>query len=516
MEQSISSLAFKGSVTEAIFEAKRQKKLFVVYISGENLESSNLEKSTWTDLNLAEVISKYCILLQILEGSADAANLSAIYAQKSPPCITVIGYNGLQLWQNGLLSAEVLASSLEKAWLNLHLQETAASVLTAALATQKTELLAQGNSGYNLPGQRTSSSSDAPSPLTDNHIPNQGANSNTPTDFKSVDEKEHLPAKKSNLEVGNDISPAPENEHGSTHAEQASPSKVNELIDPVKMNPENIVNDKVGCPVQEANLVDLRSEAKKLTLEGVGESKSAGQAKSADDYKNDDRDFSINKSDVHLNIRLPDCTSLQEKFSLTSILREVKNYLDEKQEISMRSYDLAIPYPRKVFGNDDLNKTLSELGLSDRQALILVPHSKIGGYPREGSVSRHQTSANQNIDSSNGSSEGYFSYVKNIISYVNPFSYIGGGTNPPSPVHESQSSTWQFRPTTTPENSLRNAGPNQSASASDGNRKRPASSRFGSNIHTLKHDEDDKSKTKDRNAFWNGNSTQYGGDSDGK
>ena len=33
---------------------------------------------------------------------------------------------------------------------------------------------------------------------------------------------------------------------------------------------------------------------------------------------------------------------------------------------------------------------------------------------------------------------------------------------------------------------------------------------WGSNIHTLKHDEDESFR--DQNAFWNGNSTQYGGD----
>ena len=41
------------------------------------------------------------------------------------------------------------------------------------------------------------------------------------------------------------------------------------------------------------------------------------------------------------------------------------------------------------------------------------------------------------------------------------------------------------------------------------------SSPCGSNIHTLRHDEDD-GRFNDRNAFWNGNSTQYGGDNDGK
>lgn len=44
---------------------------------------------------------------------------------------------------------------------------------------------------------------------------------------------------------------------------------------------------------------------------------------------------------------------------------------------------------------------------------------------------------------------------------------------------------------------------------SEGKKVTPA--QFGSNIHTLKHDEDDGTFG-DRNAFWNGNSTQYGGD----
>lgn len=34
MEQSLSSLAFKGSIGEAILESKNQRKLFVVFISG--------------------------------------------------------------------------------------------------------------------------------------------------------------------------------------------------------------------------------------------------------------------------------------------------------------------------------------------------------------------------------------------------------------------------------------------------------------------------------------------------
>lgn len=52
----------------------------------------------------------------------------------------------------------------------------------------------------------------------------------------------------------------------------------------------------------------------------------------------------------------------------------------------------------------------------------------------------------------------------------------------------------------------------QNTSTSSRGRQQP--SRFGGNIHTLKHEDDDRFN--DKNAFWNGNSTQYGGDSDGK
>lgn len=58
-------------------------------------------------------------------------------------------------------------------------------------------------------------------------------------------------------------------------------------------------------------------------------------------------------TDVHLNIRLPNGVSLREKFSVTSALRLVKDYVD-KNQTDMTSYDLAIPYPRKIFTDEGM------------------------------------------------------------------------------------------------------------------------------------------------------------------
>jgi len=56
------------------------------------------------------------------------------------PSISVIGLNGVMLWNHeGHISSENMKESIEKAWAALHLQETAATLLTASLASRNAE-----------------------------------------------------------------------------------------------------------------------------------------------------------------------------------------------------------------------------------------------------------------------------------------------------------------------------------------------------------------------------------------
>ncbi|EYU32759.1 hypothetical protein MIMGU_mgv1a007676mg [Erythranthe guttata] len=232
--------------------------------------------------------------------------------------------------------------------------------------------------------------------------------------------------------------------------------------------------------------------------------------------KTDASDSSAIKSnDVFLNIRLPDGSSLQVKFLVTDTLKMVKDYIHENQTSGLRSFSIAIPYPRKVFNDQDLNSTLSELGFFKRQALVVVPHNK-------GGSSQPQTYSSTDTASSNAS-EGYWASVRRILSYANPFSYLGRGASSPSASPEPQSGLWQYSPNPSLQNNLRDGGgpspaiPSEQSgpgTSGENSRKRQQSARFGGNIHTLKHDEEDDSRFNDRNAFWNGNSTQYGGGGD--
>ncbi|KAK9082743.1 hypothetical protein Scep_029214 [Stephania cephalantha] len=509
MNSSIASLTFKGSITEAISEAKKQKKLFVVYISGKkwknaafveedlrgNEESQLLEKSTWVDAKVVDSVTKYCIFLHFAQGSTDALQFAEIYPQKSAPSITVVGCNGGKLWNyEGYVSAENLASSIEKAWLTLHIQETAARYLSTALASEKSEPPASSSSAVKLEEgsfadcNLLSSSSEKPA----EKVSSQSAHSN-----KS--ETGNLPTSSSET------------------ARQSFPENKDES----EVEPGSLLKNKEKSEVEPGSKDHVHGctdsqEKTSLTDHGSGfASRSIPEIdndikKVAESNKDDQMGSSSNNDKMkfaYLNIRLLDGRNLQEKFSVTDTLRSIKDYVDRNQSSGIGSYDLAIPYPRKVFNEEDLSKTLSELALFDRQGLIVVPHQGPTWL-------RPQTNAETSVGPSDQSNEGYFGYIKRLLSYMNPFAYLGGSSserpNSMSQPRPNGSLPNQNSAKETPYNPR--AAKNSSRPSTDNARNsgRAAPSRFGSNIHTLKHDEDN-GPSNDRNTFWNGNNTQYGG-----
>ncbi|KAL2470190.1 Plant UBX domain-containing protein 11 [Abeliophyllum distichum] len=520
MEQSLSSLAFKGSITEAIAEAKQQKKLFVVYTSGENPESKLLETSTWSDLIVAESLTKYCILLHLLEGSSDATNFSAIYPHNSVPCITAIGYNGVRLWEKeGFVTADVLVSNLEKAWLSLHVQETTAAFLTAALASKKP--LATGTSETAASEHGTN----MPSSSTDNQVQSLHAeqlSSSVETDDSNSCQDA---SKEIDSELGDKASHIP-----STHAAVSASGKLDDnasttVTENISLNPleVHLNNSEVDHPILDKNVdsCDHHLEiSKDVSREISREANEAAQVDTENTEEVEKADASdssaVQSNDVFLNIRLPDGSSLQVKLSMMDTLRVVKNHINENQTSSFGPYNLAIPYPRKVFNEQDLDSTLSELGLIKRQALVVVPCKGTNLQYKGGSSSSYQTNSSNDPGSSNGSNQRYWALLKTALSYVNPLSYLGGGASSSSSAQDSQSGTWQYSPNSSLGNNPRGDGrPSTDQNPSTSGRSRPhTSSQFGGNIHTLKHEDD--SRFNDRNAFWNGNSTQFGGDNDGK
>lgn len=74
-----------------------------------------------------------------------------------------------------------------------------------------------------------------------------------------------------------------------------------------------------------------------------------------------------------------------------------------------------------------METTLCELGIQNRHAMIVVPHWQ----PVQ--VSRLQSSSPSYDAGDSSSGGGYFGYLRTIMSYVNPLSYLRGNPTTSGP-----------------------------------------------------------------------------------
>ncbi|RZC50855.1 hypothetical protein C5167_019283 [Papaver somniferum] len=534
---------FKGSIPEAIVEAKQQKKLFVVYVSGNDGASVPADESAFVDLDVAASITKYCIFLHLVQGSTEASQFSAIYPQKSVPCVTIIGYNGVMLAQHeGLINYEILVSSAKQGWISLQIRETAATAIlskAAALASSNTQAQSSSSSSTTSFEQGRSSSSEMPSSSKEESLQNSKQTKEKQDEARTEETIAALASNKTEAQTPDSSNTTSFEQGGSSSSEILAPSKEKScqdlkeqqlLIAKQNLKDQQLLIAKQKKEKQEEAIAEskrarenrkrssdvvsgrTKTEESRVLKDSGLESVGAGIASNV--MKTLDNITDARKStDVHLNIRLPDGASLQKKFSVTDTLGSVKNYVDENQS-SLGAYDLAVPYPRRVFSEQDLRKELSELELLNRQALIVVQHHRSSSLIKRLSFSGDVNTSN----------EGYFGSVKRLLSYVNPFSYLGNSVSATSSGQGPNEGLWQYRPNPDLRNQLsgpertnipyspntNTTGTNQNTSKSS----KPTVSGFGSsNVHTLNNyrNDDGPASPNDRNTFWNGNSTEYGG-----
>ncbi|CAN6371800.1 unnamed protein product [Urochloa humidicola] len=500
MERTICSLTYKGSIPDAINQSRREKKLFVVYISGEDVASSSLEQSTLVDENVAEVIGRCCIFLHLKEGNVDASQFSAIYPQKSVPSISVIGVNGVMLWNHeGHITSEDLKESIEKAWAALHLQETAATLLTASLASRNAESV---NTVTALPPQGGSSTSENPSVLSS--APGISGASGVAHSAELVSQLPSSTHHNELIEINEKEGEGSKSDSGDIAVEKLDSASTEVKCDlPVSSRSSNMGSS--GDPKEDDTTPSLKRKNKDdgnrtavpmvatPSSRGVSSHLVSQQDNTTSSAPDEPVSNSVKSDDIQLSIRMPTGNRLEIRLTKQDILRKVKNFVDENKGSGLGSYDLSLVYPKRIFSEQDMETTLCELGIQNRHAMIVVPHRQ----PVQ--VSRPPSSSSASYDAGDSSGGGgYFGYLRTIMSYVNPLSYLRG--NPTTSRPELQANEGR-------QSGNRGQEANDESSANT-LRRRPRP--FGANVHTLGSDEQGPSD--DRNVFWNGNSTEFGGD----
>ncbi|CAO2152101.1 unnamed protein product [Urochloa humidicola] len=580
MERTISSLTYKGSIPDAINQSRMEKKLFVVYISGEDVASSSLERSTLVDENVAEVIGRCCIFLHLKEGNIDASQFSAIYPQKSVPSISVIGLNGVMLWNHeGHITSEDLKESIEKAWAALHLQvgeargsdggarldfgqehegeaeaearrgrgssaqqgteahgaddgargkmtseregtmgpvadsfffsgceaETAATLLTASLASRNAESI---NTVTALPPQGGSSTSENPS--VSSSAPGISGASGAAHSAELVSQLPSSTNHNELIEINEKQGEGSKSDSGDITVDKLDSASTEVRCDlPVSSRSSNMGSsgdpkeDDIAPSLKRKNkddgnrtAVPMVTTPDTINSRGVSSQLVSQQDNTTSSTPDEPVPNSVKSDDIQLSIRMPTGNRLEIRLTKQDVLRKVKNFVDENKGSGIGSYDLSLVYPKRIFSEQDMETALCELGIQNRHAMIVVPHRQPVQVSRPPSSSSSSSSSYDAGDSSGGG--GYFGYLRTIMSYANPLSYLRG--NPTTSRPELQANEGH-------QSGNRGQEVTDESSANT-LRRRPRP--FGANVHTLGSDEPGPSG--DRNVFWNGNSTEFGGD----
>ncbi|KAH7415037.1 hypothetical protein KP509_14G024500 [Ceratopteris richardii] len=224
-------------------------------------------------------------------------------------------------------------------------------------------------------------------------------------------------------------------------------------------------------------------------------------------YQKEERpNFKQQSKDLVIQIRLPNGKSIHNNFRPSDALSVVREFVQNNRDDGGSACSLAVLYPRKVFCQEDMEKSLLELNLEDRATLVLVPNSS-----SEPKFKSRESSTTQSVSQPEVSAT--YGGIWKLLSYLNPFSYFSGSSNAPEKA-EAGTSSWQYEPNLHLQNALRynrEKGSQGVDNSTVSDTKKSQGKSWGSNIRTLDHSNNDDA-FKRGNAFWNGNSTQYGGD----
>ncbi|KAJ7513594.1 hypothetical protein O6H91_23G005800 [Diphasiastrum complanatum] len=518
MDQSTSSGAsifFSGPIPIAIATAQRESKILLVYIGGDDVESKKLEETTWRDFKLLDEVHQSTIALQLRGASPDADHFSALYPVRAVPSITFIGCNGSMLWQHGgYVNAEELLQQLQEAREAMKVMNSAAGAIFAALSSAgRSNDMSSVPSSSLVKEETISQNSESPKPK-------DGLDSNS----RTAPLKEPVTSKSNTENVSDSDLPAYVNVElsGVDVSVEAS-----DLKSDVRKGKASVLS------VPDALSNESSSRLSNICMSMEGDEATKLQSEKADACKNNLNalrdivdEFEHMKAkleDVLLQIRLTNGQVIRGQFKSADCLKAVMDFVDQNGT-EMGNYSLAIPFPRKVFTTEEYSKTLFDLRLESRAALIVVPvnnmEKKLG--PAFLVSSSTTTTANSMpVEQSTSSS-----FLGRALSYLNPFSYLSWAF--PERQTSPGSSTWQYDPNPTYGRVIRGdipAAPEQDDNLANLNNARlprqhssTTTQRRGwgaqGNVHTLNHNEEDMFRK--GNTYWNGNSTQFGGEDDSK
>ncbi|XP_028391530.1 UBX domain-containing protein 4-like [Dendronephthya gigantea] len=346
-------LWFEGSVAEAIAESRRIGSLFVVYIKGNDEQSRKMD-AVWENTKINEVCMADCTAIKLLDDSNELKQFSSIYPVICIPCTYFLDGTGTPL--------EVIAVPLS---VDQFLDKINQTIQKHRVKFPK--VVAQPNvESMSLP--RTSQS---PGASTSNG-PVQDDSEQSLTDRvtrakKLIEEKKRERAEK-------------EKEDG--RRKEAERRKEGQALLKAKAEREETLAQQMAERIRSEKAKD--KAAKEAIRQKIAQDKAERAAReivqqeerrhvaARVDPRVDHNERNMQCSEVRLQFRLPDGSSLTQNFPPDALLQAAREFICSRTSFT-NQVTFWTTFPRKHLVEDDFTRTLSDLGLAPSAALIVDP-----------------------------------------------------------------------------------------------------------------------------------------------
>ncbi|XP_036396664.1 UBX domain-containing protein 4-like isoform X2 [Megalops cyprinoides] len=529
-------LWFEGSIPAAIVSAKQQNSVFVVVITGDDEQSTQM-LSSWEDGRVAEATDHCFVAIKIDAKSETCVQFSQIYPVVCIPSSFFIGENGIPLEViAGSVSAEELVKRINKVK-QMHTQEVEVEVRVGDQPSVHPEAPPEVLPVPDVtPDQNARQPSPAENDESGHTLPPSTANESTAPPATS---KESLSRPAEEGGASGYVTPAEDRSLSSddvslsSQSEEALDAKVERLTKKLeerrerrkKGEEENEIKKEMERRRLGKEMLDYKrkqeGERTKRMLEERNREKAEERAarervkqQIALDRADRAARYAKNKEEVEaakaaalqarqaeleakkealqrersaiarIQFRLPDGSSFTNQFPSETRLQEARQFAAQEVGNRYGHFSLATMFPRREFTGEDLDKTLLELELAPSASIVLLPT----GRP-----------ANTVVQSSGGGIWAVLGTIFYPLLAVWRFisSFLFCSPPPPGPSHRAPPQRPSPAATSSSE-------PNRESIRKRVLEKRPEDFKKDGKIYRLKTQED----SEDDNNTWNGNSTQ--------
>lgn len=473
-----------GSIAEAVSEAKRTNKLFLVFIEG-NDDMSKAMNSTFDDPSISEKLApEKVIALKLTANSVPYMQFCQIYPVLVIPSSFFIGGNGtpIEIITGHLLPADFSAkidkifevyeksySTKKKDSLNEASTSSSQPEVPLPTATSSSTDVAQ------IPSTSESATSSESTPSLEDKVERAKVLLEAKRQAKSLEEQE----KEKNDEIAR-------RNMGKAMQQAQLSKKEAEMKEWAKNRAKEKEEERLAREKVKAMIAQDRAE-QAARYQRVKEAEDAERRRLQqlrEDEERARRQSALHSNEARLQFRLPDGSFSTHCFPAEATLEEARTYVRQEVRPPFSNFSLCTTFPRRHFTEPDYSETLRDLELAPSAVLLILP---------EQAVSNPSRSSNFLLDMF------WFalSPITSIWNYIR--SFFVSDSRPPQSTAPRSSQSPEKSQSATSEDSKQESDNRQSAVR---RRESPFAKREG-NIFRINNQSDD-----DENNTWNGNSTQ--------